>query len=91
MVANMGEKKDYSLPVRIAMLVWLVRNGHTAWMFKSGAWVAILMNSKTPSKGKDLFDNEAACDYVSKYSQPRRNGQVVSRFRDHPQWSPLSK
>ena len=31
------KSREYGLPLRIAMLVWLVRNGHTLWMWKSGA------------------------------------------------------
>ncbi|KAF6236376.1 hypothetical protein HO173_005467 [Letharia columbiana] len=45
--AKKGEKQEHGLLLRMAMLVWLVRNGHTVWMWKSRAWLAILMNSKT--------------------------------------------
>lgn len=29
---------------RLALLVWLVVNGHTTWMWRSGAWLCILSN-----------------------------------------------
>lgn len=38
---------NYSLAVRIAMLVWLVRHGHSSWMTKSGAVWCVLTNSRT--------------------------------------------
>ncbi|KAF6218137.1 hypothetical protein HO133_006096 [Letharia lupina] len=63
-------KQEYGLLLRMAMLVWLVRNGHTAWMWKSGAWLAILMNSKTPGEttyARNLV--KPACIYVSEYSR----------------------
>lgn len=65
------KSREYSLLLRIAMVVWLVRSGHTSWMLKSGAWRAILTNSNALGKTKNRFgaDDQRACDYVSKYSR----------------------
>lgn len=35
-----------SIVFRLALLVWLVKNGHTTWMWQSGAWLCILSNDK---------------------------------------------
>lgn len=37
----------YTLAARVAMLVWLVLNGHKSWMQTSGAWWRILVNDRT--------------------------------------------
>ena len=68
-------KSEYSLLLRMAMLVWLVRNGHKAWMWHSGAWIAILIDSKVPAKqspGIYIYEDDPdglACKYVSEYSK----------------------
>lgn len=84
--AKKGEKQEYGLLLRMAMLVWLVRNGHTAWMWKSGAWLAIPMNSKT----RGAFFRKTACTYVSEVS----GGAFVELYHDIPfqmeTWSPSS-
>lgn len=38
-------RSDYGITVRLAMLAWLVCNGHWSWMRKSGAGWHILTNS----------------------------------------------
>lgn len=87
-------KQEYGLLLRMAMLVWLVRNGHGAWMWWSGAWLAILMNSKTP--GKKAYSRivvEPACIYVSEWSRSA-DARDEGRFIHDPNlmitWSPLS-
>lgn len=88
-------RQEYGLLLRMAMLVWLVRNGHKAWMWKSGAWLAILIGSKVPGKGECHGAGQAACDYVSKYSQ-RSESVRYTPFRvvgssTWITWSPLSR
>lgn len=65
--------QEYGLLLRMAMLVWLVRNGHTSWMWKSGAWAAILTNSKTNgicyNSGVDV-EITTACKHVAKRYRP---------------------
>lgn len=64
-VDDKGGKREYGLLLRMAMLLWLVRNGHRAWMWETGAWIAILMNSDV--LGETTSDNEPpACEYVAK-------------------------
>ena len=63
------KSQKYGLLLRLAMLVWLVRNRHTLWMWKSGAWAAILTNNNT--QVKNYGPARSACDYVSVFSSPR--------------------
>ncbi len=85
------EKREFALPVRMAMLVWLVCNGHKAWMWKSGAWIAILMDSKC--LGQREYDTvTTACEYVSVYSQPCYSQAQDFYFREPSLiWSPVSR
>ena len=62
-------KPEYGFILRITMLVWLVRNEHSLWMWKSGAWLAILVNSKVCCKVYEGHLSEPACDYVAKASR----------------------
>lgn len=39
---------EYSIIERVAMIIWLVREGHWTWMTKTGAWSRILRNSNKP-------------------------------------------
>ncbi len=57
-------KPGYGLILRITMLVWFVRNGHKLWMWESGAWLAVLVNSKVRCKTSDGRLSEMACEYV---------------------------
>ena len=72
------ESREYGLLLRLAMLVWLVRNGHTLWMWKSGAGAAILTDNNAVMKtGRYGFSHHrparSACDYVSRFSSPSEN------------------
>lgn len=83
------EGPNYSLGVRIFMLVWLVRNGHASWMWKSRAFSEILTNStrtfgpvnwqRMPRPGRCYKQPETACEYVSFYTNPY-NGWWVEPF-----------
>ena len=91
-------ESEHSLLLRMAMLVWLVRNGHKAWMWHSGAWLAILINSKAPRKKSPGFylsrenSDLPACGYVSRYSKPGRYQDIrflVKSGTANVTWSPL--
>lgn len=86
---------DYGLLLRITMLVWLVRNGHTFWMWKSGACIAILMNSNVLGHTTSKKDIDTACDYVSDRCQPDQIEWLESYLEgpraDEITWSPLSE
>ena len=62
-------RRNKRLVFRLALLVWLVKNGHTTWMRRTGAWLCILSNDKLGKfRGYDPQTNsslpEEACDYV---------------------------
>ena len=62
-------RRNNRLVFRLALLVWLVKNGYTTWMWRSGACLCILSNDKLGKfRGHDpQTDNsllEEACDYV---------------------------
>lgn len=79
------EKREYGLLLRMAMLVWLVRNGHKPWMWRSGAWIAIPMNSNVRS-------GYTACDFVWTHSQNARHQRHMfdtSTLDNETSWSPL--
>ena len=87
---NKHEKREYDLPHRVAMLIWLVHNGHTVWMCMTGAWLAILVNSKVKSMNVAFTEKEglgkyAACDYVWAVSSSN------PRYLDSIQWSTISE
>ena len=74
--------RNRSLAFRFALLVWLVKNGHTSWMWLSGAWLCILSNDKLgeftaqgPS-GVEGYFPEKACDYVYESI----SGDLAERF-----------
>ena len=62
--------RDRGLVFRLALLVWLVKNGHTTWMWLSGAWLCILSNDKLGKfsylgpRGIKNGITENVCDYV---------------------------
>ena len=84
-------QREYDFPLRVAMLTWLVHNGYTGWMWTTGAWLAILIDSKVESKNaifttpERKFIHYTACDYVWAKSSSD------SRHLAHGQWSPLSE
>ena len=62
-------KPEYGFILRITLLVWLIRNGHGRWMWQSGAWLAILVNSKVCCETYRGGLSEPACGYVARQSQ----------------------
>ena len=74
------KSQEYGLLHRIAILVWLVRNGHSIWTWKSGAWAAVLTNNRTMVKSDISFINvengRPACDYVSTFSSPSESDSL---------------
>lgn len=90
------EKREYDFPHRVAMLVWLVRNGHTAWMWTTGAWLAILMDSKAKSKvsvmtSKHEFIDYTACDYVWDINSPKPSRCWDNKWHTYLRWFPISE
>ena len=77
-------RRNQSFAFRVALLVWLVKNGNTTWMWRSGAWLCILSNDKLGKfrararwglNGEFLlFDvrGEKACDYVYRCIQSEK-------------------
>lgn len=90
-------KREYGLLLRMAMLAWLVRHGYKAWMWHSGAWIAILINSKAPGKinlgvAISRRGSEPACKYVSECSELRGIRKIYFRVISgtaNVTWSPL--
>ena len=83
------KSREYGLLLRIAMLVWLVRHGHTFWMWKSGAWAAILAKNQGVTKTRrSFFSNQSparsACDYVSIFSSPSESSHANAAFSMRP-------
>ena len=83
------KSQKYSLLLRIAMLVWLVRNGHTLWMWKSGVGAAILTNNNAVrnTRASIFFDRgpaRSACDYVSTFSSPSDHPWKEYAFNTNP-------
>ena len=71
---------DYAISVRLAMITWLVCNGHWSWMRKSGAGWHILVNSDSGFCYKYGYTawiaasrNLTAGDYVSKFANQDPN------------------
>ena len=78
-------RRDRGLAFRLALLVWLVKNGHTTWMWRSGAWLCILSNNKL-GKFRAIANldidarplpfwvekREEACNYVHKSIQSEK-------------------
>lgn len=97
------DEEEYGLLIRIAMLVWLLRNGLKAWMWHSGAWIAILVNSKArgrmslnegvPTSGQEWENiEEPACRYVSQHSNHKRFEEPYFRVesgKPNVIWFPL--
>ena len=78
-------RRNNSFTFRVALFVWLVKNGHTAWMWHSGAWLCILSNSRLGRfharamcglNGEFISPSdqklENACDYVYRSIQSER-------------------
>ena len=88
-------KTQFALAVRLAMLVFLISDGHSKWMWKSGAWWRILINDRsllTGSFGAMIDDGSfTACEYVSKHSI-RRSDQHWYFDEDDPiKWVKVKK
>ena len=60
-------KNDFTLGQRIGMLVWLHQYGHTGWMWESGAWWRLLMNSGSRALTPSEVEGLSACEIVSEY------------------------
>ena len=66
--------RDYSLGVRVVILLFLLWRGHGWWAWVSKAWIRVLTNERFHTEKPDKVDNrkpfvrdyyqETACDYV---------------------------
>ncbi len=78
-------KTQFSLAVRLALIAWLVSNGHTHWMFKSGAWWRIAIDRKSRIEGLSVLEEDdgrlTASEYVSKYNKASFNSVVDDYFQ----------
>ena len=87
------KSQEYGLLLRVAMLVWLDRNGLTSWMSKSGAGAAILTNSnvKLISSRQLRLPARSACDHVftfsSSFESAYDHGAFSSKLRKMAIWS----
>ena len=74
-------KTQFALGIRLALFVWLISQGHTNWMFTSGAWWRIIANHNSRMIHSHLppSDNGClnACELVSKF---QRAAYTVSWF-----------
>lgn len=89
-----GPNREYDFPHRVAMLIWLARRGETAWMLKTGAGLAILINSKTMSRGPAYIIEGrlvalAACDFVWVISNSHRGDRI--KLEKFIRWFPISE
>ena len=78
-------KTQFALVVRLAMLAYLVSNGCSRWMLRSGLWWRILLNHGSQistSRGPRQRPNESltAGEYVSKYSAKGQGLRSQDRF-----------
>ena len=71
------------LAFRLALLVWLVKKGHTTWMWRSGAWLCILSNDKL---GK--FRVEARPDHTEALARRRPEKACYYVYRGIPSKTP---
>lgn len=74
-VPRYQKRPNYAIAVRLAMLAWLVTNGHWLWMYKSGAGWRILTNSDSGYRNKIKYSEWVAeskgltaGDFVSKFA-----------------------
>lgn len=88
---------SYDLVIRLMLLAWLIKNGHTKWMVKTRAATHIIINSPIGFTAMSetfwsdwQFDVSglSACQYVLKYlrNPPRLNGPCWSVYGGY--WEP---
>ncbi|KAL8885949.1 MAG: hypothetical protein Q9192_006563 [Flavoplaca navasiana] len=65
------KRPEFSVAERIAMIVWLKREGYGSWMRTTGAWWKILLNRSDPM----IVD-----DYNRSPDWPMSAGDLVSRY-----------
>lgn len=70
----------YSVVERIAMIMWLLRKHHLAWMWRTGAWSKILFNSTKPMGDDYSGRRYSAGELVSKYSLGQLEDYELKRF-----------
>lgn len=78
-------KTQFALVVRLAMIAYLIWNGHSRWRLRSGVWWRILTNHRSrisTRRGDQAYRNEnlTAGEYVSKYSTKGQGTYSRTRF-----------
>lgn len=79
------KRPEFSVAERIAMIVWLQREGYASWMKNTGAWWKIFLNRSDPmimvdDTGDDAWATSAG-DLVSRYSFGELEGIVLRKCR----------
>ena len=78
---------EYCLTLRILLILWLVKNGHIAWMLKTGAARRILTNSPSGFIAMaSTFEEEYYYKRWRAESEGLSAGAYVSIFRRQPHY-----
>ena len=59
---------QFTIGTRIGMLAWLRGHGHTNWMWQTGAWWRLLINSDSGVRDPPQAIGLSACEVVSRYA-----------------------
>ncbi len=62
-------RKRFTIGSRIGMLAWLQKH-HPKWMWKSGVWWRILIDSDSRVRSPAKVSGLSACEVISKYGPP---------------------
>lgn len=68
----------YSIGVRLAMIQYLIKMGHTKWMRESNVWLHVLINSSKPG----INVEPESYSLGSYYCTPA--GHFVTKYKLHP-------
>ena len=77
-------KNKCGFVVRLTMLAWLLRHGHSNWLWSSKAWIGLLTGDRFGTF--QVFDRpanrmcESACDYVAKYYENEKTRPFDTRL-----------
>ena len=87
---NRPSRVRFTLSARLAMILWLMLNGNTIWMIKSGAWSAILLNHQevgyisfrnADTGRREARECDTACHYVTAWSRRPKGETSKDRRR----------
>ena len=69
----MRQPSGYCLAARLVMLVWLLLEGHVAWLWTSKAWIGLLTDNRfgefRPYPNDANWPHDSACEHVTHYFQ----------------------